>query len=207
MRGMVAVPPMPGVPVPGVPVPPFVPDLHQVHPAFRAFTGLGAGHLGMHRAGIDRLRSRRLMGAGGMGGVRTMAAVAAVGRMIAMAPMPVPPFVPGFHQVHAAFGAVARFIAHHLGMHRAGIGRFCRRFGVCRMLAMRGMVAVPPMPGVPVPPFVPGLHQVHPAFRAFTGLVTHHLGVHRAGIRPVRCRIGGAMGNGIGMTGCRRHAG
>ena len=127
---------------------------HKKHAAFRAGTGFIADHFRMHRTGILR----------GRGSVLAM--------VVATVTVPTVLVVFNRHQCHAAFRAGTGLVAEHFGMHRAGILR-----GRGSVLAM--VVATVTVPTVLV---VFNRHQCHAAFRAGTGLVAEHFGMHRTGI-------------------------
>ncbi|MCG8037749.1 MAG: hypothetical protein JAZ19_12030, partial [Candidatus Thiodiazotropha taylori] len=93
---------------------------YQVHPADAAATGLVAGFVGMHGAGVGRLVIFMLM-------VRVIHWLMIMSRMVHVAHrLMIMPGVVGIglsHQVHPTDAATTGLVAGLVGMHGAGVGR------------------------------------------------------------------------------------
>ena len=118
---------------------------------------------------------------------------------MACVPMPV---TVTFHllrlrQVHAAFGALARCIADHLGVHRASVcPRPARVLSVARICVIGGVWPVLPRHDLATVPTMSigrcfARHQRHAAFGAVSGGVANDFGVHRASVFHAHLKSGG----------------
>ena len=111
-------------PVAFVPLAALAVGLHQVHAAFRALAGFVTDHFGMHRAGIGCVLGR-LVVTRVTAIVRLRCMLGMVDRLGHVLRLLVTSVAHcgcfPWDKAHAAFRAIAGFVADHFGVHRAGV--------------------------------------------------------------------------------------